>query len=236
MDTKKLNRRANLLTIITKRYGGNQKACAEAWQMKPPMVSRWLASGKVKDPRFINEESARRIESLENLEEYDLDSDPADFSLNREEGAIVVKKQDAHISVTNAAASMGYGLDSPDFEMIVDTMRVTKSWVNMELPTISSINNLAILPGYGDSMSPTYNSGDLLFVDRGVTNIKDDAIYVFSIDSQLFVKRMIRNPIKKTLIAKSDNDAYGQFEIEEKDQQRMIIHGLIVYAWNKKKL
>lgn len=236
MDTKKQNRQANLRTIVTKRYSDNQRACSVAWGMKPPMISRWLSLGAIKDPRGISEETARRIEVLEGLDIYDLDADPENFSLNKIEISPAVKKQDAYLSISNASASMGYGLEAPDFEMIVDTMRVTKSWVNMELPTISSINNLAILPGYGDSMSPTFNSGDLLFVDRGVTTIKDDAIYVFSIDSQIFVKRIIRNPIKRTIIAKSDNDAYGQFEIEEKDQQRMIVHGLIVYAWNKKKL
>ena len=235
MDPMKRNRRINLQTIIETRYDNNQRACADSWGMKAPMINRWLADN-VKNPRSISESSARRIEELEGLDEYSLDLEPEEFVVINTENKILITRKSGYISVSNASSSMGYGTSAPDFEMVVDVMKVSKSWVNLELPSISSLDNLAILTSYGDSMYPTFSSGDLLFVDRGVTTIKDDAIYVFSIDNDIFVKRIIKNPIKKTLIAKSDNEAYGQFEIEEKDMQRMVVHGMIVYAWNKKKL
>ncbi|WP_193090534.1 hypothetical protein [Advenella sp. FME57] len=103
MDIIKTNRRANLLTIIEKRYGGNKAACASAWNMKAPAISRWLSGENVKDKRGINEESARKIEEWEKLEKYDLDAEPALFSLNRADGKarIVVsnEKKDANESL-----------------------------------------------------------------------------------------------------------------------------------------
>lgn len=42
----------------------------------------------------------------------------------------------------------------------------------------------------GDSMAPTFTSGDLLEVDRRVNDVRGDAIYVFTIDNQIYVKAL----------------------------------------------
>lgn len=144
-------------------------------------------------------------------------------------------QDDVFIPISNACASMGYGREQPNFEQIVDYARVTRSWVRTELPYVSSADNLAILPALGPSMEPTFASGDLLLVDRGVTSIQNDAIYVFSLNDQTFVKRIIRNPVTRVMTAKSDNELHGSFDIDRTHAESLFVFGMIVYAWNAKK-
>lgn len=54
-------RRDNLLMLIINRFGGNQTAFAEAVDIKPPQVNRWI-SRTTRDARNIGERSARSIE------------------------------------------------------------------------------------------------------------------------------------------------------------------------------
>jgi len=147
-----------------------------------------------------------------------------------------MKRDDAYVPITNAAASMGYGRDQPEFEYVVDYVRMSRSWIRTELPYVTSIENLAILPAVGSSMEPTFHSGDLLVIDRGVDAIRNDAIYVFSLDNQLFVKRMLRNPITKTIVAKSDNELHGSFEIDNSHADSLRVLGLVVYRWKGSRL
>lgn len=146
------------------------------------------------------------------------------------------KLDDIYVPISNAAGSMGYGLTEPNFEEVVSLMRMTRSWVASELSYITSIENLAILPAIGPSMEPTFHSGDLLLVDRGVTTIRNDAIYVFSLNGHLFVKRIVRNPITETLTAKSDNALHGSFDIDKTQADALTVLGMIIYAWNARKL
>lgn len=143
---------------------------------------------------------------------------------------------DIYIPITNAAGSMGYGVLEPNFEEVVSLMRVTRSWLKTELSYVTSPDNLAVLPAIGPSMEPTFHSGDLLLVDRGVHEIRNDAIYVFSLNGHLFVKRIVRNPITETLTAKSDNALHGSFDIDKTQADALTVLGMIVYAWNAKKL
>ncbi len=57
------------------------------------------------------------------------------------------------------------------------------------MTSIAMPNNLRLLTGKGDSMSPTFNDKDILFVDVGVTAITIDAVYVFSLQGELYIKR-----------------------------------------------
>lgn len=73
MDTK-TRRRENLRALVNTRFGGNQERTAEALQIKPSQLNRWL-SKTTKDPRAITEDSARRIEELLGLPAGALDKE-----------------------------------------------------------------------------------------------------------------------------------------------------------------
>jgi SOS-response transcriptional repressor LexA len=143
----------------------------------------------------------------------------------------------SHVVITNATASMGAGLPQVDHEQAVSFIQVAKSWVHGNLPANTSVDKLAILTAYGDSMSPTFSDGDLLLVDRGVKEIKLDAVYVISRDNELFIKRVRRRVQDGAVIIKSDNPLYGTGDIiENGEREQLEILGRVVWAWSGKKL
>lgn len=84
-------------------------------------------------------------------------------------------------------------------------------------------------------MSPTYNHGDILFVDTGVTEVKVDAVYVFSLSQELFIKRLQRLP-DTTLRVISDNKQYEPYVLDVRQRKDMRTHGRVVGAMNWRQL
>lgn len=84
-------------------------------------------------------------------------------------------------------------------------------------------------------MEGTFNDGDLLLVDRGVKDIRVDAVYVVAIDGELFVKRMQRKPGGGVLMI-SDNKKYDPIEIHPSTLSRFDVLGRVLIAWNERRL
>lgn len=70
---------------------------------------------------------------------------------------------------------------------------------------------LALFDVMGDSMAPTIQHMDTVLVSRKEIDPASGQIYAIRVDDELLVKRILREPGK--LIVKSDNPAYGTFEI-----------------------
>ena len=99
----------------------------------------------------------------------------------------------------------------------------------------SSLDNLALITGLGDSMEGTFSDGDVLLVDRGVTEVKLDAVYVLSLHDELYIKRLQRRP-DGSLLMISDNDKYPPYVIENGDRDAFKVEGRVLLAWNARKL
>lgn len=139
------------------------------------------------------------------------------------------------IPLYDAPASMGQGALMPEMDAVIGGIRLSVEWVRHNVPTTSAVHNLAVIPAYGDSMTPTFSDGDLLLVDRGVTNIRIDAVYVLGLNGELFIKRLQRRPDGAILMI-SDNRAYEPYHIENGDREQFAVLGRVVFAWNGKKL
>lgn len=139
------------------------------------------------------------------------------------------------VPVMNATGSMGAGLLAPEHDAIVDHMRLATGWIRRNLTAISRPANLAVLTAYGDSMAPTFNSGDMLLVDTGVSDLKLDAVYVLDRDGELFIKRVQRR-MDGALVIRSDNPLYESFVMQEGELDRLRVLGRVVWAWNGKSL
>ncbi len=70
-------------------------------------------------------------------------------------------------------------------------------------------DGLSIIRVDGDSMLPSLAHGDEILVDRcdGRQRLRD-GIYVIRLDGALMVKRLAFNPVNKSVMIRSDNDAY----------------------------
>lgn len=133
------------------------------------------------------------------------------------------------------AASMGHGKAAPGMIEVIRDMTVHLDWLRMQGLTFSNVDNLAIITGDGDSMSGTFADGDALLVDRGISEVKTDAIYVFTLDGDLYIKRLQRLTGGQLRMI-SDNPIYPPITINESMIERMHIQARVLLAWNAKKL
>lgn len=139
------------------------------------------------------------------------------------------------IPVFDVRASMGPGAALPEQETVIGGMQLSSQWVSRNLSNVSSLSNLSVISAIGDSMTPTFNDGDILLVDRGVFDLKLDAVYVLAKGDELFVKRVHRR-LGGGAIIKSDNPLHGQEEIADAESVGLRILGRVVWAWNGKRL
>lgn len=144
-------------------------------------------------------------------------------------------KNSVPIPIFDAEGSMGIGKALPDHDTVVGTIHLNETWVRRTLSSISSPKNLAVLSACGDSMSPTFNDGDLLLIDKGVAEINLDAVYVLAFNNELFVKRIQRR-MDGSVVIKSDNPLYDPHIVQNGEREILHVLGRVVWAWNGKKL
>lgn len=166
-----------------------------------------------KYPTGMIEESAR-----------DRDKDDA---LEAQESAI-------NIPLLANSGSMGGGSALLDEDVVIGALSVKLDWVAKYLPGISSPGKLRFIHAYGESMAPTFSGGDILLVDTGITVPDTDGVYVLEVGNELYIKRVSRrfngqhevtsdNPLVKTV-----DTLNGDHSVQVK--------GLVVWAWNGRKL
>ena len=161
----------------------------------------------------------------------------------KEHKAIVIASpgnaQDTHfitLQHLDIAASMGNGRTPPEhYVEVIREMTVHLDWLRAQGVSYSKVENLAIISGDGDSMAGTFSDGDSLLVDRGITETRADAIYVFTLDGDLFIKRLQRM-IGGALRMISDNPAYPPIMIEGAALEKLHIQARVLLVWNARKL
>lgn len=142
------------------------------------------------------------------------------------------------IPIFDVQGSMGGGRIVEATEPIVGGMTISREWARAHLPAVTSFQNLAVISAYGDSMSPTFSDGDILLIDRGVSDVKADAVYVIGRGDELFIKRVQRRLVGETreYIIRSDNPQFGPETITGAELARFRVLGRVVWAWNGKRL
>lgn len=77
---------------------------------------------------------------------------------------------------------------------------------------------------HGDSMEPTINDNDIIFICKKSMDIIDGKIYVLVYNDEVYVKRVFKR--KESIIIKSDNPIYPQDEIAAQEAR---IVGRVIY-------
>jgi len=90
-------------------------------------------------------------------------------------------------------------------EQVVDHLAFKSEWIR----NVMRLNpgDLFLVNTVGDSMYPTIKEGDLLLVDKGQREVRDDAIYVLLNDGVLVAKRL-QKLYDGSIQIKSDNKVY----------------------------
>lgn len=120
----------------------------------------------------------------------------------------------AELEIIDAVASCGTGIES--FHPVVAGRHLI-SFTTLREITNSKPQNIKILKVRGDSMEPTINDSDVIWVDVSYKAPAGDGLYLFCINGELFVKRLQIDFIKHSIIIKSDNLRYDPIVASDSD-------------------
>ena len=139
-----------------------------------------------------------------------------------------------HVPLLANAGSMGQGMEIQHDDVLVGHIALSEQWVTRRLqPT--NLNALRFIHAYGDSMSPTFEDGDILLVDTGIKDPKViDGVYVMAANDRLYIKR-VRQRMDKAIEISSDNPTVKTVDVLNGDH-RIDILGRVVWCWNGRKL
>jgi phage repressor protein C with HTH and peptisase S24 domain len=212
------------------KKGVSKVELANQFRVKPPSVTGWVKTGRIgKDTLYRLMDYFSDVVGPDHwgLRQAEVLSFPSAKDLPAKESMVVIKRYAQN-------GGMGNGQIAEQFPDVVDTMRVSQEWLSRNV-IYSSLDNLALITGLGDSMEGTFSDGDVLLVDRGVTEVKLDAVYVLSLHDELYIKRLQRRP-DGALLMISDNDKYPPYVIENGDRDAFKVEGRVLLAWNARKL
>ncbi len=138
-----------------------------------------------------------------------------------------------HLSPT---PSMGHGTLIVEPIQIVQYLDVLEQWVRQNVGSTNP-NRIKILTGTGNSMAPTIQDKDLVFVDVECHTIETAGIYVLDVAGRFILKKaMILSD--GTLIIRSDNVA--EYPDEERHDLRraaetIVVCGKVLAWWTLRK-
>lgn len=245
MDIREI-RRQNLKALLDREYAGvrgAQSRMAERLDKPQNFISRCLADPARAGSKTIGEDFAREIEEAFSLDRYALDSPlsddantvspennvvAADFSKKPREGEIDIPHYDVQ-------AAMGHGQVLPsDYIETIRHVTVSLEFLRAQSVSCTKPDNLCMITGFGESMNKTFTSGDPLIIDKGVTSVVTDGVYLFTMSGALFVKRLQVLPNGIRVI--SDNEAFPPYEVIGNDLKNLVIHARVLLAWRSQKL
>lgn len=119
-------------------------------------------------------------------------------------------------------ASAGYGSqnDSEEFDLVPTSPEFIEKV--LELPA----KEYDIIKVIGDSMEPFVQDGEYVIVDRKA-EIKNGDIVIANIYGDVYVKKFLRDPIKKEIKLTSLNDFYQDIMLTNSEANNLIIAGKV---------
>lgn len=133
------------------------------------------------------------------------------------------------IPLLDVDASAGAGAIPLTQPEVLGHLDVLTTWAERELGS-ANVDNLRIISAKGDSMSPTLNDGDIVFVDTARSRFDGEGIYVFMWQDHLLIKRL--RIAGNTLAIHSDNSAaYPPEFIQAEEVEQLHIRARVLAWW-----
>lgn len=146
-----------------------------------------------------------------------------------EEVHLSIIDDDIEIPQFATGGAMGRGLVLRDQPGVIQSWRVSPEWIQRNVKHYSSVRNLCIVTGFGDSMRPMFNPGDPLLVDRGVKTVEFDAVYFFRVEGEGFIKRLQRIPGEGLRVLSANRDHYEPWTIKKNMDFEVL--GRVLKVW-----
>lgn len=138
-----------------------------------------------------------------------------------------------HLPILEVSPAAGAGREPVDYPAVIDYLEVPEAWAKHRLGR--DLSKYRVLPVSGDSMSPTINDGDLVFVDTNVTSYQTNGIYVIIWHDRLLIKRLRASLSSGKIEIASDNEAaYPTEAVSLEEVEKLHICGLVKCWWSIK--
>lgn len=129
----------------------------------------------------------------------------------------------------NAEATCGAaGTINDHYIEVVDYVTVAAAWAREKLG--GNLNKIQVITARGDSMEPTIENGDVMFVDTAVEAFEGDGLYLLWYIDGLKAKRL-QSTVGGGLMIISDNSSYRTETVRGEDLNAVRIIGRIRGAW-----
>lgn len=210
------------LTSLMYEKGISQAELARLIGIKQPSVFKIL-SGETRNPKKILEIATALNVDPHWLKTGEGDPDPSyrivKVSEPQNPNTVRIDILDVEVSAGNGAylSPTEQGLLSQEFDLTFFRQQFGRA----------DAKHLKLITVKGDSMAPTLESGDLLYVDVSENYFSADGLYVFTFDDHTFIKRLQKRG--REMWAISDNkEEYKEWEIKQDDP--VFIHGRVVFS------
>lgn len=201
---------------------------ADAVGVDAANISR-LETGKQKQ---FTEQSLTRIAQALGVKVIDLftsgEIDTTVYKNSNDALASTEGKDVFRVEVLDVSASAGSGhIQGSD---VIDVIHAIEYSNDQALTMFGgrSSSVVKVINVRGDSMSPTIEPGDLLFVDVSINEFDGDGIYTFGFDGKIYVKRL--QMIPDQLLVISDNPKYREWSINKENEYRFYIYGKVLIS------
>lgn len=133
------------------------------------------------------------------------------------------------LTLTSLKPSAGSGMTTEN--EVITRLDLPIDWMRRQYPHISNLTNLALCTAKGSSMEPTIRDSDTLIADTTYRSFDTDDVYVFTVDSELYIKRIQRIPGKGVMVVSDNKDLYQPFNLNKEDLKDVTVHARIVGKW-----
>ena len=216
------------LTSLMYEKGISQAELARLIGIKQPSVFKIL-SGETRNPKKILEIATALNVDPHWLKTGEGDPDP---SYRIVEVSEPQNPNTVRIDILDVEASAGNGAYLSPTEQGLLSQEFNLTFFRQQFGRADA-KYLKLITVKGDSMAPTLESGDLLYVDISENYFAADGLYVFTFDGQTFIKRLQK--VGKEMLVISDNPTYKEWTFTQDDD--VFIHGRVVFSmpmkWRK---
>lgn len=132
-----------------------------------------------------------------------------------------VEKNQAVFALLDVRAACGTGIAASDHPEVVSMMSMPIGMAQTLLGTTNKAGAVKIVSAANDSMAPTIEPDDLLFVDTSTIEYMTEGVYLLVHDGHLICKRLSRPG--KDIIVSSDNPHYKSWNWSDRPDQTRIV-------------
>lgn len=213
---------AERLTLVMEATGISQAALARSIGVTQPSINK-IINGDTLNPRNILEIANALDVDVQWLKTGKGQEPDFDTLAKREP-----EEEPIRIEVLDVEVSAGHGSYlSSDFMEVISAIEYAPmsfhQLFNGYNPKFIHLVNVK-----GDSMSPTFESGDLLFVDTSINYYNGDGVYVFAYGDTLHVKRL--QMAGDELLVISDNPAYRDWAINQENEYKFHVKARVLLS------